>query len=94
MTVLVYLTAILSMAVLVFFIGVQSDLIPPLKAMPVIRYFSLIVVSVTLLASGVALLVIGTRKRKVHLYRNGEMLLLSGLILWTFAGLWNIAPGD
>ncbi|MDR2030859.1 MAG: hypothetical protein LBP86_01050 [Azoarcus sp.] len=93
MTVLVYLAAVLSMGVLVFFIGVQSDLLPPLKAIPAMRYFSLIAISVTLLASGVALLVMGTKRRKVHLYRNGEMLLLAGLILWTFASLWSIAPG-
>jgi hypothetical protein len=94
MSVFVYLASMLSMAVLVFFIGIQSDLIPPLKAMTAMRYFSLITVSVILLASGMTLLVLGTKKRGVHLYRHGEILLLGGLLLWTFAGLWDISSVD
>ncbi|MDR1064393.1 MAG: hypothetical protein LBL48_10785 [Azoarcus sp.] len=91
MAAFVYLASVLSMAVIAFFIGIHSGLMLPLETMPTMRYFSLVAVSVILLTSGVVLLVIGTRKRKVYLYRNGEVLLVIGLILWTFVGLWDIA---
>ncbi|MDR2260492.1 MAG: hypothetical protein LBE06_06060 [Azoarcus sp.] len=87
-----YIATVLFLLVLAMFVGTPVGLEYPKNIITAGPYYVLLAGAVALLLLGLFCTISGLRKHKKNMRRNGEVLLISGLILWAFVGLrtWGI----
>ena len=87
-----YIATVLFLLVLAMFVGAPVGLEYPKSIITAGPYYVLFAGAVALLLLGLFCTIFGLKNHKKNMRRNGEVLLISGLILWAFVGLraWGI----
>jgi len=89
-TAFTYIATFFMLAIFWCLFGIFTGFISVQEMAPETSYLHMMVFAALILAAGMYMAVFGARTRRQYLRCNGEKLLIGGLILWSFAGLWSL----